>query len=141
MFVDWHSYSQLFMTRKLISRSRSQNVYKQKETDVSSIIAYGYSCTEVAPNDAEHQTLARTFADALKDVYGTTFTTGPGCTTIYATTGDVSDYAYAEAKAEFSFSAELRDTGRFGFVLPPNQILPSGIETFAGLRALLSLLK
>ncbi len=101
-------------------------------------LAYGYSCTAVAANDAAHRSLAQSFADALQDVYGTSYRTGPICTTIYQVSGGSTDYAYDKADAEYTFAAELRDTGRFGFVLPPNQILPSGIETFAGLRSLLA---
>jgi murein tripeptide amidase MpaA len=117
VFTDFHSYSQLFMT------------------------PYGYTCNAVPPNNDEHQRLAKAFATALQGVSGTRFTTGPVCTTIYQTSGASGDYAYDKAKAEFAFAAELRDTGRFGFVLPPAQILPSGIETFAGYRALLANLK
>ena len=37
---------------------------------------------------------------------------------------------------KYSFSVELRDTGRYGFLLPPDQIIPTGEETFEGLKAL-----
>lgn len=47
------------------------------------------------------------------------------------------DYVYDVTKAEYSFTAELRDRGMYGFVLPPDQIVPSAVETFAGLRYLL----
>ncbi len=36
----------------------------------------------------------------------------------------------------FVYTAELRDTGDFGFVLPPAFITPVGRETWAGLSAL-----
>lgn len=44
-------------------------------------------------------------------------------------------------KAQYSFTSELRDTGDYGFVLPADQILPSGVEAFAGLKYLLSNLR
>lgn len=47
------------------------------------------------------------------------------------------DYVYDVTKAEYSFTTELRDKGMNGFVLPPDQIVPSAIEAFAGLRYLL----
>ena len=37
---------------------------------------------------------------------------------------------------KYSFSVELRDTGRYGFLLPKEQIIPTGEETFEGLKAL-----
>ena len=100
--------------------------------------AYGYTCDSTPPNNDAHQTLATAFANALQAVYGTEFTTGPICTTIYQATGSSSDYAYIKASADFSFAAELRDTGSSGFVLPANQIMPSCVETWAGMTALLS---
>jgi len=41
-------------------------------------------------------------------------------------------------KIKYSFSAELRDTGNYGFILPTDQIYPSGIETWAGVKYLLA---
>ena len=43
-----------------------------------------------------------------------------------------------EGKAEWSYTIELRDTGDFGFVLPPEQIRGSVEEQWAGIRVLLS---
>ena len=39
--------------------------------------------------------------------------------------------------AKYTFTSELRDTGTYGFVLPASQILPTGIEAFAGFKYLL----
>jgi murein tripeptide amidase MpaA len=113
LFIDWHSYSQLFMT------------------------PYGYSCTARAPKHTELQTLAAGAAAAIKAVYGTTFKYGPICSTIYKATGSSVDYANDVAGADYVFTAELRDTGSSGFVLPASQIVPSGTETYAGVRYLL----
>ncbi|AEO56600.1 carboxypeptidase [Thermothelomyces thermophilus ATCC 42464] len=117
LFIDWHSYSQLFMT------------------------PYGYSCTAVAPNNSELQSLAQGAAAAIKAVHGTSFKTGPICSTIYKATGSSVDYANDVVGADYVFTAELRDTGNYGFVLPASQILPSGEETYAGVRYLLQNMK
>lgn len=82
--------------------------------------------------------LARGAVAAIKAVYGTAFTAGPICTTIYQATGSSVDYAYDVSKIKYSFTAELRDTGSSGFVLPANQILPSGIEAWAGIKYIFS---
>jgi hypothetical protein len=68
----------------------------------------------------------------VKAVHGTSFEAGPICSTIYQVSGDSVDYAYQVAKANYSMTVELRDTGANGFVLPANQIKPSGEEMWAG---------
>ncbi|KAK0711883.1 hypothetical protein B0H67DRAFT_586493 [Lasiosphaeris hirsuta] len=114
LFIDWHAYSQLFMT------------------------PYGYSCTAVAVKNTELQSLAKGAAAAIKAVHGTNFKTGPICSTIYKATGSSVDYVNDVVGADYVFTAELRDTGNYGFVLPANQIVPSGEEAYAGVKYLLS---
>ncbi|KAF2807181.1 uncharacterized protein BDZ99DRAFT_465111 [Mytilinidion resinicola] len=114
MYLDFHSYSQLFM------------------------YPYGYSCTAVVANSAKYASLGTGVVNAIKAVHGVSFTEGPICDTIYQVAGDGVDYATDIAKAAFSFTVELRDTGRYGFVLPAAQILPSAEEMWAGLAYLLA---
>ncbi|KAI9641266.1 hypothetical protein NHQ30_010066 [Ciborinia camelliae] len=113
LFIDFHSYSQLFMT------------------------PYGYSCSVVAENNAQLQSLAAGYVAAVKAVNGISFTYGPICSTIYQATGTSVDYVDATTGADFTFTTELRDTGTYGFVLPASQITPSAIEAYAGVRSLL----
>jgi hypothetical protein len=47
--------------------------------------------------------------------------------------GGSLDWTYAVANIKYSFAVELRDVGRYGFLLPEDQILPSGEETLAGI--------
>jgi murein tripeptide amidase MpaA len=113
LYIDWHSYSQLFMT------------------------PYGYSCTARPSNNAELQTLATGAASALRAVHGTAFEAGPICSTIYKVTGGGVDYTQDVIQSDYVFTAELRDTGRYGFVLPAAQIVPVGQESWAAVRYLL----
>ncbi|EPE26499.1 Zn-dependent exopeptidase [Glarea lozoyensis ATCC 20868] len=113
LFIDIHSYSQLFMT------------------------PYGYSCSALATNNAALQSLARGTASAIQAVYGTVYEYGPICSTIYQATGSSVDWVNDIAKAKYTFTIELRDTGRYGFILPPAQILPTALETYQGFRYLL----
>ncbi|OAA72837.1 carboxypeptidase A1 precursor [Akanthomyces lecanii RCEF 1005] len=114
LYIDYHSYSQLFMT------------------------PYGYSCNAHPANNNELQSLAKGAVDAIYAVHGTQFDYGPICTTIYPATGSSVDYVADVVKGDYTFTSELRDTGRYGFVLPPDQIRPSGEEAFAGLASLLT---
>jgi hypothetical protein len=36
---------------------------------------------------------------------------------------------------------ELRDTGTYGFILPPEQILPNCVEVWAGMQVMLSMIQ
>jgi len=38
----------------------------------------------------------------------------------------------------YVFTTELRDTGYYGFVLPPEQIIPSGEEMWAGFETVVN---
>ncbi|KAH8825267.1 hypothetical protein DL96DRAFT_1682362 [Flagelloscypha sp. PMI_526] len=117
-YLDWHSYSQLAMA------------------------PYGYSCSKAAADATELNSLVSGFATALRAVHGTSFQSGPICTTIYQVSGDSVDWNYDtslggySAGVKYSFTVELRDTGNYGFVLPASQILPSGEEVWAGVKYL-----
>lgn len=99
--------------------------------------AYGYSCSAVAPKNTELQSLAKGAVAAIKAQSGYTYKYGPICSTIYQATGSSVDYVNDVVGSDYTFTSELRDTGNYGFVLPASQILPSGQETYAGLRYLL----
>ena len=71
----------------------------------------------------------------------TSLGSSPGYTLVLCFTGPSSgssaDYTYAVADIKFSYGVELRDTGDFGFVLPPDQIIPTSEESFEGLKVIL----
>ncbi|KAK4214253.1 hypothetical protein QBC37DRAFT_342421 [Rhypophila decipiens] len=117
LFIDYHAYSQLFMT------------------------PYGYSCTALPTKNTEFQALAKGAVAAIKAVYGTSYQYGPICTTIYKATGSSVDYVNDVVGADYTFTSELRDTGNYGFVLPASQIVPTATETYAGFRYLLQNMK
>ncbi|KAI1206628.1 uncharacterized protein F4807DRAFT_470104 [Annulohypoxylon truncatum] len=114
LYVDWHSYGQYILT------------------------PYGYSCTAAASNQDKQNSLAKSLATAIAKPYGTRFTAGPTCATLYATAGGSNDYVTDINKAEYGWAIELRDTGRNGFTLPADQILPTGIEIWEGIKYLLA---
>ena len=45
--------------------------------------------------------------------------------------GSSEDWALGEAGIPYSYSVELRDTGRYGFLLPRDQILATSEEIWA----------
>lgn len=51
-------------------------------------------------------------------------------------TGSTVDYIKGVHKKDISYTYELRDQGRYGFLLPPEQIIPTGEETLDSVVAL-----
>ncbi|KAF8749268.1 Carboxypeptidase [Rhizoctonia solani] len=102
-------------------------------------VPYGYSCTANAADKTEHTKMEQGFAAAFKAPYGKTLKTGPICQTIYQASGSSVDYAYGYSKIKYSFTPELRGASSGnGFVLPPAEIRPSGIEAYEGVKYLLA---
>ncbi|XP_033102550.1 carboxypeptidase B-like [Anneissia japonica] len=113
VFIDFHAYSQLWLA------------------------PWSYSKTAALPSDSkDHDAMGKACTDALKAVHGTQYTYGPSARTLYAASGCSVDWGYATLKAKYSYVVELRDTGNYGFVLPEDQIIPSGEETLAAVKEL-----
>jgi len=104
-YIDWHSYTQLWMS------------------------PYGYST--VLPADySKHMAILRPGVLAIEKIHGQRYVAGPIASTIYVASGNSVDYAYSIGILH-SYTFELRDTGRYGFILPPAQIIPQGEEVMA----------
>ncbi|KFP90522.1 Carboxypeptidase A1, partial [Apaloderma vittatum] len=65
---------------------------------------------------------------ALSSLHGTKYKYGSIITTIYQASGSTVDWTYNQG-IKYSFTFELRDTGRYGFLLPAKQIVPTAEET------------
>ena len=55
--------------------------------------------------------------------------------------GGTKDWVYKTLGTTYTFALELRDQGRYGFLLPTNQIMPTGMETFAAIKAMAAAIK
>ncbi|KAM6441792.1 carboxypeptidase B-like isoform 1-T1 [Liasis olivaceus] len=100
----------------------------------SQMLLYPYSYTySVTPNNAELNAIAKAAIRELATLYGTQYTYGPGATTIYPAAGGSDDWAYDQG-IKYSFTFELRDTGRYGFALPESQIKPTCEETLIAVK-------
>jgi carboxypeptidase A1 len=88
------------------------------------------------------QEVGEIIAKAIKKVHGTSFAVGPICEIIYQASGSSVDWALDVVGVPFAYAVELRDTGKYGFMLPPKFIIPSGEEILAGILAMsLALMK
>jgi len=94
---------------------------------------YGYDYNALPDNWQEIKKLAEDAADALYQVHGTVF--DPiNSADLYPAAGASDDWYLGGLGTRYAFTTELRDTGYYGFVLPPEQIIPSGEELFAGMK-------
>ncbi|XP_077593777.1 carboxypeptidase A1-like [Stigmatopora nigra] len=96
---------------------------------------YGYTRTPVKDQKELHN-LARKAVTDLTSLYGTRYRYGSIFNTIYQASGGTIDWTYNQG-IKYSFTFELRDTGRFGFILPANQIIPTAKETWLALMAIM----
>ncbi len=88
---------------------------------------YGYDDTEPEGTaGVVHRMIGEGIRDAIASVHGTSFAPQPAHD-LYLASGTSLDWAWDDAGV-YSFTYELRDTGNFGFILPPEQIIPSGEE-------------
>uniref|UniRef100_A0A2R9BPK8 Carboxypeptidase A1 n=1 Tax=Pan paniscus TaxID=9597 RepID=A0A2R9BPK8_PANPA len=110
-FISIHSYSQLLM------------------------YPYGYK-TEPVPDQDELDQLSKAAVTALASLYGTKFNYGSIIKAIYQASGSTIDWTYSQG-IKYSFTFELRDTGRYGFLLPASQIIPTAKETWLALLTIM----
>jgi len=100
---------------------------------------YGYAYNAYPENRAEIQQLAIDASDALYKVHGTVF--DPiNSADLYPASGASDDWYKGVLGTRFSFTTELRDTGKHGFVLPSQQIIPSSEEMWAGFEVVINTL-
>ncbi|KAL2085537.1 hypothetical protein ACEWY4_018857 [Coilia grayii] len=100
----------------------------------SQLLLFPYSYTyDLAADHAELLRVAKGATNALTSLYGTQYTPGPGAATIYPAAGGSDDWAY-DLGVKYSYTFELRDTGRYGFLLPESQIKPTCEETMLAVK-------
>ncbi|RUP50331.1 hypothetical protein BC936DRAFT_139609 [Jimgerdemannia flammicorona] len=106
-YIDFHSFGQLWMT------------------------PFGGDCNERPADNEDILELALGASRALQHVHDRKYAVGAVCELIYQASGGSLDWTYARGGAKYSYAVELRDTGTHGFLLPPDEIVPTGEEALA----------
>ncbi|XP_070001571.1 carboxypeptidase B isoform X1 [Penaeus vannamei] len=108
-YLTLHSYSQLFM--------------------------YPFGHTLDLPEDWEElDRVAKLAVEALTAVHGTEYEYGSCSSILYLDAGSSRDYVKGVVEVPYVYTIELRDQGYYGFLLPPEQILPTCEETWEAIR-------
>jgi predicted deacylase len=112
-YLDLHSYSQLIMLP--------------------------YGVVHPLPEHDSWMRIGERARDALAVRYGTQFRVGNIVDLLYPASGGSVDWVkgtYNNVKLVIVY--ELRDLGTYGFLLPPSQIIPSGLEFMDSLKSLMA---
>ncbi|KAJ9591302.1 hypothetical protein L9F63_002152, partial [Diploptera punctata] len=112
VYLSFHSYSQLLL------------------------FPYGHSQEKVS-NYNELLSLGNEAAAALAKNNGTRYTVGNIYDAIYPASGGSMDWVRGTFNTPYTYTWELRDTGRYGFLLPAEQIIETAEETLNALVVIL----
>ncbi|XP_075211067.1 carboxypeptidase B-like isoform X1 [Lycorma delicatula] len=96
---------------------------------------WGYSA-RVPPDYADLDRVGRKAAAAIQNAGGPAYTVGNSASTLYSASGGADDWAKGVAGIKYSYTIELRDNGRYGFVLPAQFIEPCGKESLGAIKVI-----
>jgi len=74
-------------------------------------------------------------ADAITSIHNTRYEVGSVTELLSPGAGGSDDWAYGSGIFRYSQTVEVRDTGRYGFLLPADQIIPCAEETWSAIQA------
>lgn len=111
LFWTLHTYGQLYMS------------------------PWGYT-DDLPPNYDAMERVGEAAVQTILETHGETYTFGTSAQILYLSSGTSRDWAAGVPLIPFVYTLELRDTN--SFVLPPDQIVPTGEEIWAALKTTIS---
>ncbi|XP_052872398.1 zinc carboxypeptidase-like [Anopheles cruzii] len=111
-YLDFHSSGQLLM------------------------VPYGHT-REPLDNYDELMDIGRKAIAKLQERHGSVYQVGNIAEIIYIASGSSLDWVKGTLRTPLTFAYELRDTGEYGFLLPPEQIIPTAEETLDSIIVIL----
>jgi hypothetical protein len=115
-YISLHSYSQLIL------------------------LPFGHENTQI-PQYSAYMTLGNNIARAMAARYGTVWTPGNIVDLLYVASGGSMDWVKGTYNTNLTLTYEMRDTGRYGFLLPADQIVPSSLEFLDGFELIIQALR
>ncbi|XP_038618142.1 carboxypeptidase B2 [Tachyglossus aculeatus] len=112
-YISMHSYSQMVLFPYAYTKRKSKD-----HTELSKLAGQ----------------VAHTIQKNSKNI---NYRHGPSAEIIYLAPGGSDDWAY-DAGIKYSFTIELRDTGRYGFLLPQRFIKPTCIDALSAVYTIVS---
>ncbi|KAH6668809.1 putative metallocarboxypeptidase ecm14 [Halenospora varia] len=109
---------------------------------------YSYSCNANPPSLENLEELGMGLAKAIRISSGEQYSVASACEGAVSSKqsngkkvsrmetggGSAIDWFYHELKVRYSYQIKLRDTGSYGFLLPKENIVPTGEEAFNALK-------
>ncbi|VDL72279.1 unnamed protein product [Nippostrongylus brasiliensis] len=95
---------------------------------------------KTVPEDiTDIEQVGRKALGALESVYGTKYRFGTGADILYPSSGGSDDWAKGKGGAKYVYLMELRPSEEVwdGFILDSRQLIPTGRETWAGIKVVI----
>nr|XP_014277059.1 carboxypeptidase B [Halyomorpha halys] len=128
------------------TKAFSEYILKIKENLIAYISFHSYSQFILLPHGYDYKSYPKDFKElkaigsyaalTIRNVGGETYKVGRPADILYPAAGGAYDWVKETAGVKYSFTYELRDTGKFGFLLPVKLIKPTAIEAFVGVKAM-----
>lgn len=93
---------------------------------------------DACQNFAEQSRMMAAMASAILSAHSRSYSHASYANAFYLASGNSLDYVYGVHHVLHSYHLRLRDTGTYGYLLPKEQLIPQGEETFAGINQMLT---
>ncbi|XP_014275318.3 carboxypeptidase B [Halyomorpha halys] len=113
-YISFHSYGQLIL------------------------IPFGFDYNEVPHDYDDLKRVGDSMMQKILASGGPQYLVGNSANTLYPASGVSDDWAKGVARVKYSYTIELRDIGRYGFMLPPEEIIHTAIDALTAFKVIAS---
>ncbi|KAI4877058.1 hypothetical protein NFI96_011301, partial [Prochilodus magdalenae] len=136
LYFSIHSYSQKLLFPYSYTFEQAHNHAELDYLHFNSIISQENFIGGLTSDQcAISLELAKEASQKIRRFYGKQYRYGPGAETIYLAPGGSDDWAYNQG-IQYSFTFELQDQGKYGFLLPPSLISSACNEALLAVKSI-----